>query len=182
MGKGIQQQRGLESIKPYVPGKPIEDVKREYGLNDVIKMASNENPLGVSPRALAAMQAALPKLNHYPDAASYDFRSELAEHFDVLHRVSSGDLNAQVVGVSEVEMLESLKQVTNNMIQSVAATIAEREQAQADLSRSEERFRTFAQKAPIGITIMQAGGKFIYINPTFTEIFGYTNHLGMGTV
>jgi len=83
MSKGIQQQRGLESIKPYVPGKPIEDVKREYGLDDVIKMASNENPLGVSPKALAAMKAALPKLNHYPDAASYDFRSALAEHFSV---------------------------------------------------------------------------------------------------
>jgi len=83
MSKGIHQQRGLESIKPYVPGKPIEDVKREYGLDDVIKMASNENPLGVSPKALTAMQAALPKLNHYPDAASYDFRSALAEHFGI---------------------------------------------------------------------------------------------------
>jgi len=83
MSKGIHQQRGLESIKPYVPGKPIEDVKREYGLDDVIKMASNENPLGVSPKALAAMEAVLPTLNHYPDAASYDFRSALAEHFDV---------------------------------------------------------------------------------------------------
>jgi len=83
MSKGIYQQRGLESIKPYVPGKPIEDVKREYGLDDVIKMASNENPVGVSPKALAAMQAALPKLNHYPDAASYEFRSALAEHFGV---------------------------------------------------------------------------------------------------
>ena len=83
MTKGIYPQRGLESIKPYVPGKPIEDVKREYGLNDVIKMASNENPLGVSPKALAAMQSALPRLNHYPDAASYEFRSALAEHFRV---------------------------------------------------------------------------------------------------
>jgi len=83
MSKGIHQQRGLEFIKPYVPGKPIEEVKREYGLDDVIKMASNENPLGVSPKALAAMQAALSRLNHYPDAASYEFRSALAEHFDV---------------------------------------------------------------------------------------------------
>jgi len=83
MSKGIHQQRGLESIRPYVPGKPIADVVREYGLDDVIKMASNENPLGVSPKALAAMGAALSRLNHYPDAASYEFRSALAEHFDV---------------------------------------------------------------------------------------------------
>jgi len=83
MSKGIQQQRGLESIKPYVPGKPIEDVKREYGLDDVIKMASNENPIGVSPKALAAMKAALPRLNHYPDGAGYEFRSSLAEYLGI---------------------------------------------------------------------------------------------------
>jgi histidinol-phosphate aminotransferase len=73
----------LDCIKPYVPGKPIEDVKREYGLDDVIKLASNENPLGVSPKALAAMTAALPRLSQYPDAASYEFRSALAQHYDV---------------------------------------------------------------------------------------------------
>jgi histidinol-phosphate aminotransferase len=83
MSKPIHQQSGLDAIKPYVPGKPIEDVKREYGLDDVIKLASNENPLGVSPRALQAMQEALPRLNHYPDGANYEFRSALAEHFRV---------------------------------------------------------------------------------------------------
>ena len=83
MSEGIHQQRGLEPIKLYVPGKPIEDVKREYGLDDVIKLASNENPLGVSPKALAAMKAALSTLHHYPDSAGYEFRSALAERFDV---------------------------------------------------------------------------------------------------
>ena len=83
MSSRLQKQRGLDSIKPYVPGKPIEDVKREYGLEDVIKLASNENPLGVAPNALAAMQEALSALNHYPDGASFDFRTALAEHFHV---------------------------------------------------------------------------------------------------
>ncbi len=83
MSNGIHQQRGLDSIKPYVPGKPIEDVKREYGLDDVIKLASNENPGGVSPQAIAAMQQALTGLNHYPDGAGYELRSALAKHFDV---------------------------------------------------------------------------------------------------
>lgn len=81
MSPGIHHQRGLESIKPYVPGKPIEDVKREYGLEDVIKLASNENPLGVSPKALAAMTDALSRLNQYPDGASYEFRTALAQRF-----------------------------------------------------------------------------------------------------
>jgi histidinol-phosphate aminotransferase len=88
----IHPQQGLDSIKPYVPGKPIEDVKREYGLVDVIKMASNENPLGVSPKALEAMRQSLDGLNHYPDGAAYEFRTALAEHFDVtLSQVAVGN-------------------------------------------------------------------------------------------
>ncbi len=83
MTTAFHQQRGLDAIKPYVPGKPIDEVKREYGLEDVIKMASNENPLGVSPKALDAMKRALSGLNHYPDAAAYEFRMALAEHFHV---------------------------------------------------------------------------------------------------
>ena len=46
------------AITPYVPGKPIEEVQRELGITNVIKLASNENPLGPAPRAIAAMQAA----------------------------------------------------------------------------------------------------------------------------
>jgi len=83
MTQPIRPQRGLNSIHPYVPGKPIDEVKREFGLDDVIKMASNENPIGVSPKALDAMRDALSRLNHYPDGASYEFRSALAAHFDV---------------------------------------------------------------------------------------------------
>ncbi len=88
----IRPQRGLDSIHPYVPGKPIDEVKREYGLDDVIKMASNENPLGVSPRAVDAMRNALSRLNHYPDGANYEFRSALAAHFHVdLSQVAVGN-------------------------------------------------------------------------------------------
>jgi histidinol-phosphate aminotransferase len=67
-------------MKPYAPGTPIEQVQREYGLKDVIKLASNENPLGVSPRALAAIERALPRLNFYPDGQSYYLRQAIAEH------------------------------------------------------------------------------------------------------
>ncbi len=77
----VRPQRGLDEVKAYVPGKPIGEVKREYGLTDVIKLASNENPLGVSPLALEAMRETLPQANVYPDGASYDLRTALAEHF-----------------------------------------------------------------------------------------------------
>jgi len=79
----IRQQRGVSNIKPYVPGKPIEEVKREYGLKDVIKLASNENPFGTSPKALAAIKEALYKLNFYPDGQSYYLREAFAEHIGV---------------------------------------------------------------------------------------------------
>jgi len=79
----VKAQRGLDSMKPYVPGKPIQEVKREYGLKDVIKLASNENPLGPSPKALAAIREALPNLHLYPDAQSYNLRQALAKHLGV---------------------------------------------------------------------------------------------------
>jgi len=73
----------LDAISPYVPGTSIEEVKREYGLEDVIKLASNENPLGTSPKVLAAIEQALPRLNLYPDGQSYYLRRALAQHLGV---------------------------------------------------------------------------------------------------
>jgi histidinol-phosphate aminotransferase len=74
-------QRGLERIRPYVPGKPIDEVKRAYGLDDVIKLASNENPLGISPKALDAMRDAVARVSLYPDASSHDLRTAIGRHF-----------------------------------------------------------------------------------------------------
>jgi histidinol-phosphate aminotransferase len=76
----IREQRGLAALREYVPGTPIEEVQREYGIKDVIKLASNENPLGPSPKAVAAIEKALPKLNLYPDGQSYYLRHALADH------------------------------------------------------------------------------------------------------
>jgi histidinol-phosphate aminotransferase len=76
----VKSQRGLDPIKPYVPGKSIEEVQREYRLNDVIKMASNENPMGPSPKAVAALKAALGHINSYPDGQSFSLRQALAAH------------------------------------------------------------------------------------------------------
>lgn len=68
-------------LKPYSPGKPIEEVERELGITNVIKMASNENPLGPSPRAVERLQSALPKLNLYPDSACFYLKKALAAKF-----------------------------------------------------------------------------------------------------
>lgn len=73
----------VKDLIPYVPGKPIEEVEREYGITDIIKLASNENPLGPSPKAVAAMQAAVPKVALYPDGSCYSLVQRLAGHLDL---------------------------------------------------------------------------------------------------
>ncbi|MGE0000584.1 MAG: histidinol-phosphate transaminase [Fimbriimonadaceae bacterium] len=70
-------------MAPYSPGKPIEDVQRELGLEQVVKLASNENPFGPSPRAIEAMQKAAATSHLYPDAAATDLVERLAELHDV---------------------------------------------------------------------------------------------------
>lgn len=70
-------------LVPYRPGKPIADVKREMGITDVIKLASNENNLGPSPRAVGAMRAALDSVNLYPDGSCFELRQAVANHLCV---------------------------------------------------------------------------------------------------
>jgi histidinol-phosphate aminotransferase len=73
----------VAALAPYEPGKPIEELQRELGINEPVKLASNENPLGPSPRAIEAIKAALPELNRYPDGASYELRKKIALHHKV---------------------------------------------------------------------------------------------------
>lgn len=79
---GVSPRPNVLQIAPYVPGKPIEEVERELGLTDVVKLASNENPLGPSPRALAAIRAAAPRVHLYPDGNAFRLRQALAAHLD----------------------------------------------------------------------------------------------------
>ncbi|MDE1919983.1 MAG: histidinol-phosphate transaminase [Candidatus Omnitrophica bacterium] len=69
--------------KPYVPGKPIDEVRRELGLKSVIKLASNENPYPPSPKVLAAMARAAREVNRYPDGGCFILRRGLARKFNV---------------------------------------------------------------------------------------------------
>jgi histidinol-phosphate aminotransferase len=70
-------------MQPYVAGKPIEEVQREFGLDRIIKLASNENPLGPSPKAIAAVQAEAPSMHLYPDACAHDLREAIALRYGV---------------------------------------------------------------------------------------------------
>lgn len=75
----------IRAIAPYVPGKPIAETARELGLaeSEIVKLASNENPLGPSPKALAAIQHALGDLALYPDGSGYDLKRAIAARLGV---------------------------------------------------------------------------------------------------
>jgi histidinol-phosphate aminotransferase len=73
----------VAALRPYEPGKPIEEVQRELGLTDVVKLASNENPLGPSPMAVAALRGAIDELNRYPDGGSVMLTRKIAAHHNV---------------------------------------------------------------------------------------------------
>jgi histidinol-phosphate aminotransferase len=73
----------VREIVPYEPGKPVEEVQRELGLERVVKLASNEGPYGPFPAALEALARAIPELNRYPDGGAYRLRHALADRHEV---------------------------------------------------------------------------------------------------
>lgn len=73
----------VRALSPYVPGKPVSELEREYGISDVIKLASNENPWQASPAALAAMRAAVDEVWLYPDGSAHELRAELSRFLGV---------------------------------------------------------------------------------------------------
>ena len=69
----------IENLEPYNPGKPIEELERELGIKDIAKMASNENPLGPSPKAMEAIINAVKDMNLYPDGGGFYLRQKLGK-------------------------------------------------------------------------------------------------------
>jgi histidinol-phosphate aminotransferase len=74
---------GVRGLRPYEPGKPIEELEREYGIRNAVKLASNENPLGPGPKAVAAIRDWLPELGRYPDGNGFALKGALADKFAV---------------------------------------------------------------------------------------------------
>ncbi|MCX6647397.1 MAG: histidinol-phosphate transaminase [bacterium] len=98
----------LKKVHPYVPGKPIAEVQRDFGLTgEIVKLASNENTLGPSPLAIEAIKAELPNIWLYPENSVYYLKQELAKFHDV-------PVNTIVVGNGAVEVIYLLAQATLN--------------------------------------------------------------------
>lgn len=89
----------VRGIFPYAPGKPISELERELGIADIVKLASNENPLGTSPKALHAAQNALSDIARYPDGNGYELKAAISER----HGVSR---DAIVLGNGSNDLLE----------------------------------------------------------------------------
>ncbi len=90
----------IASLVPYVPGKPIEELQRELGLPRAIKLASNENPIGPSPKALSVLEDSAATLNRYPDGGAYKLRGALAERWKVTpEHVILGNGSDEILGL-----------------------------------------------------------------------------------
>ncbi|MDX1705516.1 histidinol-phosphate transaminase [Pseudidiomarina sp.] len=74
---------GVRNLSPYQAGKPIEELERELGISNIVKLASNENPLGLSAKVKQALQDQLSGLARYPDANGYYLKTKIAEKFDL---------------------------------------------------------------------------------------------------
>ena len=74
---------GVRALQPYEPGKPIDELERELGVHNIVKLASNENPLGPSKQAIAALQRELAELNLYPDGNAFNLKQALSRVLDV---------------------------------------------------------------------------------------------------
>lgn len=86
--------KGVQALSPYQPGKPIDELARELGLNpaEIVKLASNENPLGPSDKALAAARAALDEMCLYPDGNGFELKQALSKRFGVaMNQITLGN-------------------------------------------------------------------------------------------
>lgn len=118
----------IEALIPYAPGKPIEEVERETGVLNPVKLASNENPLGPSPRAIEAIREMLPKLHLYPDGGGFYLKSTLSERLGV-------KADELILGNGSNELIELLVRTFlnpgDNVVTSAATFIAYRLATQA---------------------------------------------------
>lgn len=83
---------GIAKLKPYQPGKPMSELERELGLTDIVKLASNENPLGCSEKVQQAVAAELAEIGRYPDGGGYILKAQVAKQFAVgLDQITLGN-------------------------------------------------------------------------------------------
>jgi len=167
--------------------RELEDTSMELalGLSEVfeaLKRISSGDPMARIPESSELELIA--KLKHMVNLTakelgeivdlSHEFAIGLAEHFDVLLRVSKGQLGARVSGASEIELLESLKKVTNQMIESVSAEIHERQRAGSELLKKKDEMETILNGIQDFILVITPDRKIVEANEPFLRMMGYS--------
>ncbi|MGC8668653.1 MAG: histidinol-phosphate transaminase [Chthonomonadales bacterium] len=126
----IEVGNNITRLVPYRPGKPIEEVKRELGLTDVVKLASNENPLGPSPKAVEALRQAADRIHLYPDASCWALRAAVAQHLgvpeDTLVFGNGSDDVIHLLGVTLLAPGDEVVQADPSFVRYEAAAILNR--------------------------------------------------------
>ncbi|MBC8137450.1 MAG: histidinol-phosphate transaminase [Fibrella sp.] len=133
----------LRDLKPYQPGKPIEEVKREFGITgEIVKLASNENPLGPSPAALQSLSDALPRLALYPDGGCHDLRLAVADELQVSpDMLVFGNGSDEIIHLLGLTFLEDGDEIVIGdptfVLYEAAATLAGAKSVKVPLTRPE---------------------------------------------
>lgn len=131
----------VRALKPYQPGKPIEEVKRELGLTgEIVKLASNENPLGPSPLGIKALQSALPRMALYPDGGCHDLRAAVSQKRDVSpEMLVFGNGSDEIIGLLGLSFLQADDEVVVGdptfVLYEAAATLAGAKTVKVPLTR-----------------------------------------------
>ena len=76
--------KGIDGLSPYEPGKPIEDLERELGIKNAVKLASNENPVGPSPKIIDSIEKIVKETHRYPDGNATRLKAKISTKFNIL--------------------------------------------------------------------------------------------------
>lgn len=146
------------NLIPYKPGKPISETQREFGLKEVIKLASNENPLGPSPKAIQAVQKYLSQQHRYPDPAGYDLIQKISEIWNVPPtQVALGNGSNEIIDL----LIRIFCEPGDAILTSEAAFVAYQVCAQA----ARVRVRTVPLKPDLTLDLKAIADHFFH-NPT----------------
>lgn len=146
------------NLVPYKPGKPIAETQREYGLTEVYKLASNENPLGPSPKALEAIKKALDNQHRYPDPSGYELIQKISEKWNVpSSQVGLGNGSNEIIDL----LIRIFCEPGDSILTSEAAFVAYKVCAQA----ARVRVKTVPLRADLTLDLKAIADDF-YRNPS----------------
>ena len=168
-------RKSVLKVSPYVAGKPIEETKRQLGLKQVIKLASNENPFGPSPKAICALKKSLGLLNRYPDAQGFYLKERLAKKFGLAaNNFILGNGSDELIDVVMKTLLEPDENIvtseTTFLEYEIIAQVLDRQVKKAPL-------RYFKYDLGAMLRLVDKNTKLVFIanpnNPTGTYVTKY---------